>query len=149
MKVLLLTCLVFAVTVWSPGTPHAEVKSDKLVAVVHAENKVTKITKSTLKAIYLGQTSFWKSEVRVKPFNRTHGGAVGKLFFKNILGMAPSRYRHHWQKLQLSGQGVEPDIVATPAALVEKIAGSQGAIGYILESEASTMDSRVRVVPIE
>ena len=148
MKAFFLACFVFALT-WSFAAPRAQGTPDKLVAIVNAENKITKIPKSTLKAMYLGQTSFWGNDVRVRPYNRTPAGSVGKLFFKNVLGMAPSRYRHHWQKLQLSGQGVEPDVVGTAAALVGKVAGTPGAVGYIFESEASAVDSRVRVVPIE
>jgi ABC-type phosphate transport system substrate-binding protein len=152
MKAFILACFAFAVMAWSPAVPRAQGKPekvDKLVAVVHADNKITKVAKSSVKAMFLGQTTFWANDVRVKPYNRTHTGAAGKLFFKNILGMAPSRYRHHWQKLQLSGQGVEPDVVGTAAALVGKVAASPGAIGYMLESEASAIDSRVKLVPIE
>jgi ABC-type phosphate transport system substrate-binding protein len=149
MKAFIIAILTLVVTAGSISTTHAEGTEDKLVAVVHAENKIAKIGKATLKAMYLGQSSFWDNDVRVKPYNRAHAGPAGKLFFKNVLGMAPSRYRHHWQKLQLSGQGVEPDIVGTAATLAAKVASSPGAVGYILASEASALDSRVRVIPIE
>src|SRR5262245_46929121 len=149
MKALILAIFAFVVT--APGyDAHAnDKKADKLVAVVNGDNNAKKISKATMKAMFLGQTSFWGSDVRVKPFNRIHAGPAGKLFFKQVLGMAPSRYRHHWQKLQLSKQGVEPDVIGTPAALVSKVGGGAGAIGYMLESETSNVDSRVRIIPIE
>jgi len=78
-----------------------------------------------------------------------HDGAAGKPFFRDVLGMVPSRYRHTWQKQQLSGQGVEPEVVGTAAGLVAKVASNPGAIGYILDSERAAADSRVRLIPLE
>ena len=65
------------------------------------------------------------------------------------LGMTPARYRYTWQKQQLSGQGVEPEVIGTAASLVAKVAASAGAVGYILESEAEAADARVRLIPLE
>src|SRR5678816_1224254 len=86
-----------------------------LVLVVHADNKVAGIDRATLRNIYLGRITFWADDVRVKPYNRVHDGAAGKPFFRDVLGMTPARYRYTWQKQQLSGQGVEPEVVGTAA----------------------------------
>jgi ABC-type phosphate transport system substrate-binding protein len=144
---LALALLVLAMTS-SPATV-AETRRARLVVVVHAANKVGRIDKSNLRNIYLGLTTFWPDDVRVKPYHRVHDGAVGKPFFRDVLGMTPARYRHTWQKRQLSGQGVEPEVVATAAGVVAKVASSPGAIGYILASETAAADSRVRLIPFE
>jgi ABC-type phosphate transport system substrate-binding protein len=127
----------------------AQTPPARLVIVVNAENKVSRIDKATLRNMYLGQTTFWVNDIRVKPYNRVHDGAIGKPFFRDVLGMTPARYRHTWQNKQLSGQGVEPEVVATAANIVAKVAASAGGIGYILESEAGAADSRVRLIPLE
>jgi hypothetical protein len=127
----------------------AQPRPARLVIVVHAENKVGRIDKSGLKSMYLGLTTYWPGELRVKAYHRVHDGAIGKPFFRDVLGMTPARYRHTWQKRQLSGQGVEPEVVASAAALVAKVAASAGAIGYMLESEAAAADARVRLIPLD
>lgn len=132
-----------------PRRGRGEDKAEKVIMVVHAENKVEKLGKDRIRSLYLGTISFWGSDVRVKPYNRNHKAGAGKAFFRDVLNMTPSRYRHHWQKRQLSGEGVEPEVVASASAVVSKVAAAPGGIGYILESEQSAADDRVRLVPIE
>lgn len=140
--------LAFAAGVLArPAT--AQPRPARLVIVVHAENKIGRLARSDLRNLYLGLTTYWPGEIRVKPYNRVHDGATGKPFFRDVLGMTPARYRHTWQKRQLSGQGVEPEVVGSATALVAKVAASTGAIGYMLESEAAAADSRVRLIPLD
>jgi len=149
VRPLALALALFAITMMAAPATVAETKSARLVLVVHATNKVSRIDRSSLRNIYLGLTTFWDNDVRVKPYNRVHEGAIGKPFFRDVLAMTPARYRYSWQKQQLSGQGVEPEVIATAANLVAKVASSAGAIGYILESETAAADSRVRLIPLE
>jgi ABC-type phosphate transport system substrate-binding protein len=143
--------LVLALLVLGLATPSATVadpKPARLMIVVHADNKVDRLERTTLRNIYLGRTTFWGNDLRVKPYNRVHDGAAGRLFFSDVLEMTPGHYRSIWQKLALSGQGVEPEIVGSAASLVAKVAASPGAIGYLLDSEADAADSRVRLLPL-
>jgi len=133
---------------WAPA-PGAQPRPARLVLVVNAENKVARVDRTTLRSMYLGLTTFWDKDLRVKPYNRVHESAAGRPFFRDVLGMTPARYRHTWQKQQLSGQGVEPEVVATAAGLVAKVASNAGAIGYLLDTEAGAADSRVRLIPLE
>lgn len=133
---------------WAPATD-AQPRPARLVLVVNAENKVARIDKTILRSMYLGLTTFWDKDLRVKPYHRVHDGPAGKPFFRDVLGMTPARYRYTWQKQQLSGQGVEPEVVATAAGLVAKVASNAGSIGYLLDTEAGAADSRVRLIPIE
>lgn len=120
----------------------------RLWAVVHVQNKLDGIDRSTMRNIYLGQATFWGNNTRIRPYNRVHDGASGRAFFRDVLGMTPGRYRHTWQKQQLSGRGVEPPIAGSPAELVASVGASAGAIGYLLDSEAAAADARVRLIPI-
>ena len=139
--------LLIAAMTRAPATV-AQTKQARLVIVVNAQNKVSGLDKSSLRSIYLGLTTFWANDVRVKPFNRVHDGVAGKKFFGDVLGMTPGRYRHTWQKQQLSGQGVEPEVVTSAASVVARVGASAGGIGYILDSEAAAADSRVRLIPL-
>jgi ABC-type phosphate transport system substrate-binding protein len=149
MRSLALALALFVLATMAAPATVAQPRPARLVLVVHAKNEVKRLDRQRLRSIYLGQTTFWASDVRVKPFNRVHDSASGKPFFRDVLGMTPARYRHTWQKQQLAGQGVEPEVVATAAGLVARVASSAGGIGYILESEAGAADARVRLIPIE
>ncbi len=148
MKPLSLALALFVLGTAAAPAAVAETRRARLVLVVHAENKVSRLDKSSVRNMYLGITTFWPNAVRVKPYNRVHDGAAGKPFFRDVLGMTPARYRHTWQKQQLSGQGVEPEVVATAGDVVARVASSPGAIGYILDSETAAADARVRLIPL-
>jgi ABC-type phosphate transport system substrate-binding protein len=149
MKPLSLALALFVLATAAAPAAVAETRRARLVLVVHAENKVSRLDKSSVRNMYLGITTFWHNDVRVKPYNRVHDGAAGKPFFRDVLGMTPARYRHTWQKQQLSGQGVEPEVVTTAGDVVARVASSPGAIGYILDSETAAADARVRLIPLE
>ena len=141
--------LLVAATSAAPSKDAEPPRQARLVLVVHAYNTIGRLDKGVLRNMYLGLTTFWANQVRVRPYNRAHDGAAGKPFFRDVLGMTPARYRHSWQKQQLSGQGVEPEVVATAASVVAKVAANAGAIGYILDSESGAADARVRLIPLE
>jgi ABC-type phosphate transport system substrate-binding protein len=123
-------------------------KAEKILMVVQAGNKVGKLGKDWVRNVYLGSVTFWDGSTRIRPFNRPPEGGPGKQFFRDVLRMTPSRYRHHWQKQQLSGQGVAPEVVKSASAVIAKVAETSGGVGYILESE-KVDDNRVRYVPVE
>ena len=125
-------------------------KAEKILVVVHASNDVKSVDAAKVKNYYLGTLGFWENGQRVTVFQRSDTEAAGKRFFADVMRMAPSRYRHHWQTQQLSGQGVEPELVSGAAGVVAKVAGKAGGIGYILESErAAAEGAKVRVLSID
>lgn len=130
--------------------PAAEGDAEKVLIVVNASNDVKNIDAAKLKNYYLGTLGFWDNGQRVTVFQRADDQAASKKFFSEVLRMAPSRYRHHWQTQQLSGQGVEPEVVTSAASVVSKVAAKAGAVGYILESEKAAVEgAKVRLISIE
>ena len=130
--------------------PAAEKEGEKVLIVVNASNDVKSVDAAKLKNYYLGTLGFWENGQRVTVFQRPDDQPATKKFFAEVLRMAPSRYRHHWQTQQLSGQGVEPEVVTSAANVVSMVAAKAGAIGYILESEkAAAEGAKVRVISIE
>jgi len=149
MRPLAFALALFVLALTAAPETVAQNRPARLVVVVPAENGIGRLDRITLRNIYLGLTTFWPTGVRVKPYNRVHDSASGKAFFRDVLGMTPARYRYTWQKQQLSGQGVEPEVVAGVTSLVARVAANAGAIGYILDSEAGAADSRVRLIPLD
>src|SRR6185436_13735925 len=79
---LALALLVLAMTAGT--TTRADDRPPRLVLVVHAENKTGRLDKTTLRNIYLGLTTYWSNDTRIKPYNRIHDGAAGRLFFRDV-----------------------------------------------------------------
>jgi hypothetical protein len=117
-----------------------------LVVVVSAGAGRTSLTREEIRNIYTGQTTFWANNTPVRAFNRPAGSPAGKKFFGSILGMSSGAFREHWNELQLSGGGIAPATISSPASIVARVAGGSGAIGYVLESELPEDVSGVRLI---
>jgi len=119
---------------------------DVLVVVVSARAGGGGLSREQIRNIYFGKTTFWPNNTPVRAFNRPGGSAAGRKFFRSILGTSAGAFREHWNELQLSGGGIAPATVSSAESMVGRVAGSSGAIGYVLESELPADVSGVRLI---
>jgi hypothetical protein len=119
---------------------------DVLVVVVSAGAGSGSVSREVIRNIYFGKTTFWPNNTPVKAYGRPAGSAAGRRFYRSILGMSSSAFQAHWNELQLSGGGIAPSIVSSADSVLARVAGSSGAIGYVLESELPADVSGVRLV---
>jgi len=121
---------------------------ERLVAVVNARNPVRRLSDSDVRNIFLGRTKFWDDRTPVEPFLRPESTAAGRAFFAQLLQMTPSRFRHHWQGLQLSGQGTAPHPIENARTALAQVGVARGGICIATEAEAGGGDAHVKVIPI-
>lgn len=135
--------IVAALLVVSTRNSSAE---GELVVVVNARNSENPGL-AEVKKLFLGDTAFWAGNVPVKLFTRPADSPAGLAFFRAIQ-VAPPRFKRMWQEKQLSGSGSPPEVVASPADLIAKVAGDPGAIGFALSDELPGDAAGVRVIPV-
>lgn len=142
--------LLLAVFFLALGPSAVAHDGEEVLVVVNAANDAKSIDPSAVKNFYLGTSRFWPNGQCVAVFQRGEDSAASKAFFREVLKMTPSRFRHHWQTLELSGQGVAPENAGSAASIVSKVAGTSGGIGFILESEreAAAGNAEVRVIEL-
>ncbi len=94
---------------------------DAIVPVVHPKNKVADLTMGQLKDIYLGKITDWK-EV---------GGTPGKIVV--ISRDSSSGTFGVWKDMVMEKSRVVPSALTVPSngAIVQAVAGTPGAIGYV------------------
>lgn len=128
----------------------AEPGSDDVVMVLNARNPTTELSRSEVKSLYMGSTSFWNGVVPVQLVVRTPEAAASEAFFEQVLGLSAQRFDGHWASRQLSGQGVAPVKLATSDEVVNRVRSSPGAIGFVLASEMwEVKPDGVRVVEVK
>ena len=66
-------------------------------------------------------------------------------FAKNILGLFPYQLRQVWDRQLFSGTGQVPITVTTEQEMVERVAATPGAIGYV---ESGSNLSQVRILEV-
>jgi hypothetical protein len=133
----------------SPSRPTAHAQQrEALVVIVNARNPISRLSPSDVRNVYLGRRRFWSNDLPVQAFTRPESTPAGRGLLRQVLEMAPSRFRHHWQGLQLSGQGTAPRPMGNGRQAVAAVAAARGGICYLVESERSQADARVKLIAI-
>ncbi len=91
---------------------------------------VTGVSKTELRDIFTGASTSLKGDVQVTPVLLKQG-AVQDEFLSLYIGKSDTAFRAGWRSVLFSGQGVLPKTLDSEAAVVEYVAHTPGAIGYI------------------
>ncbi len=128
MKRLIYTviCLLFFATL-----------SSAQVAVI-ANNSISEssISKDALAKIYALDMTKWSNGESVIAFGYKTEDVTVKAFY-GYLGKSKKAYRKIWMKKMLSGDGQAPDALGSEDEILQKVASTPGAIGFVSAAKAS------------
>jgi len=99
--------------------------------IVNDSVDLAEISHQQIKSIYLGQQTHWPSGNLIKVFKLPSTHKTHNLFVKKTLGLYPYQFNRRWQKLVFSGFALKPSEVFDEQELLDVIANTPGAIGYI------------------
>jgi ABC-type phosphate transport system substrate-binding protein len=106
----------------------------QVAVIVNNSNSVSKITPSSLKEIYMLHTSKWSDGTRIVVIDCREKSLQEKFFnfidVKDLLGV-----KKQWMRYQLSGEGKAPMVVDGSDEMLDKVATTPGAIGYVKLSD--------------
>ena len=114
----------------------ASTASAQVAVIAHKEVPVDSISKTTLLNFYTGDEDVWPDDRAVVVFDLKTRGPVRDTFYE-YLGKTSSRMRSLWLKRKLSGDGDPPESFETEEALLERVARTPGAIGFIQKANIS------------
>ena len=104
--------------------------SAQVAVIVHPSVPVDMLSEGELLDVYAGEIREWDDGQAITVFDLKPRGAVKDVFYK-YLGKSPSRMKSIWMVNMLSGEGDPPESFETEEALVEKVATTPGAIGFV------------------
>jgi hypothetical protein len=110
--------------------------------VANKSVKFSEITNSDLRAIFMGTKTRFADGSHAVPVT-LKGGPAHEVFLKHHVGEDPEEFRSQWRKLVFTGQGAMPRAFDSESALIEYVAATPGAVGYV--SRVSSQD-RVKVL---
>jgi ABC-type phosphate transport system substrate-binding protein len=120
------------------------VRAQDVVVVANESVQVSEIRDAALRAIFTGEKTRFDDGSHAVPVI-LKGGPVNEVFLKKHLGESPEDFRTQWRKAVFTGQGAMPRAFNTEAALIEYVAATPGAIGYV--SHTSPQE-KVKCIPI-
>jgi ABC-type phosphate transport system substrate-binding protein len=105
-------------------------RAQNVVLIANPGVKISEITNAHLRAIFLGTRTRFADGSHAVPVT-LKGGPAHEVFLKNYVGEGPEEFRYQWQKLVFTGQGAMPKAFDSEPALIEYVAATPGAVGYV------------------
>ena len=105
-------------------------RTQDVVIVANPGVQISEIKESDLRAIFTGEKTKFSDGSHAFPVV-LRGGPVHEVFLKRHLNQSPDDFRALWRKAVFTGQGAMPKSFDSELALIEYIAATPGAIGYV------------------
>lgn len=105
-------------------------RAQNVLIVVNKSSASSMITNSQLHDIFIGTRTRFADGSRAIPV-LLKGGPVHEVFLHHYLGDSPEEFRVRWRKAVFTGEGSMPKEFASEAALLDYVAATPGAIGYV------------------
>lgn len=102
----------------------------QIAIIANKSVKEGSISKSTLIDIFTLNKSFWSNGSKITVVD-LRGESSMKERFYDFLGFSYSEIQKLWLKRQFSGKSMPPIACRTEKEIVEKVASTPGAIGYV------------------
>ena len=101
-----------------------------VVIIAHKNAPETTISQKSLQEIFLGKRVQWADNSTLHPAT-VKEDTLHKAFLKQYLKKSPSQWLAHWKRLVFTGNGTPPKQFAGQKELLDYVAKTSGAIGYI------------------
>jgi phosphate transport system substrate-binding protein len=122
----------------------ASAAAQELAVVVNKSNSVETISMPELRKIMLAQVNRWANDRNAISVMLARADQPGAL--KTICGMTEKDFDMHMMRARFNGEtGKAPNILGSASKVKQAVAGTSGAIGFILASE---VDESVKVVKV-
>jgi hypothetical protein len=101
-----------------------------VVLVANSGVKISQITNAEVRAIFMGTRTRFADGSHAVPVT-LKGGAAHEVFLGNYVGETPEEFRSQWRKVVFTGQGAMPKAFDSESALIDYVAATPGAVGYV------------------
>lgn len=112
------------------------------VSVIVNPGNSSAVSADMVKKIYLGKTKSFGNGVSVAPMNQD-GTALADEFNDKVVGKSSSQLNAYWAKLVFTGKGTPPAKAPSDQAVIDFVASTSGAIGYV---DSASVNDKVKVV---
>jgi ABC-type phosphate transport system substrate-binding protein len=115
----------------------------EMVVIVAAGSSVESLSREQVVNIFMGRYRRLPSDVIAQPYDLAAEDAGKAAFYAGLIGKNLSEVNAYWARLIFSGSTAPPQTLSDTATMLQVVANTPGAIGYVNRSAVNT---RVRVV---
>jgi ABC-type phosphate transport system substrate-binding protein len=124
----------------------AAANAQDVMVVANVGVSVSEINAVQLREIFTGVRSRFKDGSRAIPVV-LKGGPAHEVFLHHYIGQDPDEFRTLWRKAVFTGQGAMLKEFPSETALLEYVAATPGAIGYVSRVTTKVTVKVLAVVP--
>ncbi len=135
-------CLLLAL-VGTGRTMADEPPEVELIASLTVEQGV--LSRNAVRLIFGMRLRTWRDGSPIRVFTLADDDPLHAAFCKELVGLYPHQLRLAWDRLIFSGTGQTPVQLASEAEMLERVASTPGAIGYLQRSRITDRVKRLRV----
>jgi hypothetical protein len=117
----------------------------QMIVIVNNSVKATGASKDEIASVFTGDKSSLGDGSKVTPVT-LKGGAANDAFLKEYVGKSDAAFRTAWRSMVFTGQGSMPKSLDSETAMVDYVAATPGAIGYISKE---TPHDKVKVLALK
>ncbi len=118
----------------------------EVVVIVNAANSNGAISKSHLSRIFMGKAQEFEGGGKAVAVNQISASTSRSAFDSDVLGKTTAQINAYWSKQMFSGGGTPPTELNGDLAVLQHVAGSPEAIGYV---DSSAVNGSVKVLTIQ
>ena len=137
--------ILIAITAFFSFMLEVEAADEEILIIVNKETSMKSLSINTVVDIYTNNKTKWDSGEKIH-VSMLKIGPVHEAFSNQIIGMAPKKLIGVWKKVIFTGLGTPPKVFNTEAEMVQYVATTKGAIGYI---SVSTPAESVKVFKLK
>lgn len=116
-------------------TAAAEVAPAAQIVVISHKNVTDELKKGDLEQIFLGKKTRWADDAKIV-FVILGEKATCAVFLKNYVSKTLDQYTNYWKKQVFTGKGRMPEVFATSQEVMQHVAATAGAIGFVPAQDA-------------
>lgn len=107
------------------------------VLIVNDSTTVAELTRNEARLYVTMRLKQWPDGTQVKLFVLPDDNDLHQRFVNVVLGLYPYQLRRVWDRQIFTGTGQAPTRVSSEDEMIQRVASTPGAIGYIESSEPS------------
>jgi ABC-type phosphate transport system substrate-binding protein len=105
-------------------------QAQDVVLVANKSVQISQIREADLRAIFTGAKTRFADGSHAVPV-ALKGGPAHEVFLSHHLNESPDEFRAQWRKAVFTGQGAMPRTFDSESALIQYVASTPGALGYV------------------
>ena len=112
-----------------------------VLIITNPDTQISSLKKKEIKDIFTGKRTRWNGSGKII-IATLKNSEVHEEFLREFVKKTPSQFRNFWRRKVFTGEGKMPKTFENEASLIEFVARTKGAVGYI----SSSTDRPVKII---